>query len=70
MVVGNLLLEVYQFEFQSLQAINGYLLYGKRLKREICFRRNEILFYAEIQQKIHLFKHTVRNPHFLSKIQL
>ena len=31
--------------------LNGYLLYGKRLKREICFRRNEILFYAEIQQK-------------------
>ena len=30
---------------------NGYLMYGKRLKREICFRRNEILFYAEIQQK-------------------
>ena len=33
------------------QFSNGYLLYGKRLKREICFRRNEILFYAEIQQK-------------------
>ena len=31
--------------------LNGYLLYGKRLKREICFRRNEILFYAEIQRK-------------------
>jgi len=30
---------------------NGYLLYGKRLKREICFKRNEILFYAEIKQK-------------------
>ena len=23
---------------------NGYLMYGKRLKREICFRRNEIFF--------------------------
>ena len=42
------------FENVSLKAWNckiGYLLYGKRLKREICFRRNEILFYAEIQQK-------------------
>ena len=27
------------------------MLYGKRLKREICFRRNEILFYAQIQRK-------------------
>ena len=35
----------------SFLLVNGYLLYGKRLKREICFRRNEILFYAEIQQK-------------------
>ena len=35
----------------SKNEYNGYLLYGKRLKREICFRRNEILFYAEIQRK-------------------
>ena len=30
---------------------NGYLLYGKRLKCEICFKRNEIVFHAEIQRK-------------------
>ena len=40
------------YELDQIEKIyNGYLLYGKRLKREICFRRNEILFYAEIQQK-------------------
>ena len=38
------------FEKKILQKY-GYLLYGKRLKREICFRRNEIVFYAEIQRK-------------------
>ena len=50
---------IFEFTFPDFGAkiqiifllLNGYLLYGKRLKREICFRRNEILFYAEIQQK-------------------
>ena len=29
----------------------GYLLHGKRQKRENFFRQNEILLYAEIQRK-------------------
>ena len=43
---------IFEFTFPDFGAkiqiifllLNGYLLYGKRLKR---FRRNEILFYAE-----------------------
>ena len=42
---------IFEFPFPDFGAkiqiffllLNGYLLYGKRLKREICFRRNEIV---------------------------
>ena len=35
--------------------VNGYVLYGKRLKREICFKRNENFFLCRNSTKIHLF---------------